>query len=249
MAEKVLKKLISYPHGPTRVSYENDFLNDTDITDFTATTSGTGAAVASAASDYLGGAVTLTCGTDDNGYAQIMLETEVIQLAAGREIWASAKFLSGAEVTQNEIYFGLVGGSNTTSPIGDASNANPGSDYFLAYNADGGLTWQIIRAKDASTFTTNSNGYTAIDGSGTSNTIVAATEYDLALRIKVNPKDVGTLDALEFYIDGVRVAAGYNLTTDVCDDELMTIVFGNKAGAASAASIHTLDHISFDFNR
>lgn len=244
--EKIITTQMSFPAGPKYHTKEWDFVADTEISDFTSTASGTAAAIDTASNDAEFGSIDVTCGTDDNGYAQVLVENETIYLREGKEILVEFVFTTGAEVTQNELYFGLVGGSNPTSPITDASNANPGSDYFLAYSADGGVTLDLIRAKNASAFDTTANGYTAVAGSVN---IAASTSYKVGIRIVPSKTDSSMLDALEMYVNGTLSASAYNVTADVNDGELMAVVFGNKAGAASSSSTHVLDYVMFSVER
>lgn len=219
----------SLVRGPQKCGFFYDFLGNEDagagdLADFLVAVNGTSAAV-SANVDAKNGAITLTTGTDDNGYAQIQYQNEVVLFEAGKTYAFGARFKYG-EATQSDLFFGLA-------PIQADPTASNQADIIAIKKDDGDLNWDIKTTADGS----------AIDDYDTSKDAVAST-YEIWSFI-VDVKDATYAD-INVFKDGTNV---YALETSKLPNTEVAPFIIAKAGAATTSFAITLDAMWGEWDR
>jgi hypothetical protein len=207
------------------VEYFEDFLDtgalpadpssDTIDWEFTVTEAGGGDA-AIALADAQGGVVTITNDAGDNDKVVAAKNGEAFLFTAGKKTWFRAKF-SVSDVDDVDAFIGLVI-QTATDPAGTA----PTDGVFFRLqesDADGGL--DLVVTKD-STATTQAVA-----------TMVDATMIDVAFYYD-------GVDSIEVYADDAWIASV--ATTNIPDDEELSVYFAIQNGAAAADSM-SIDYL------
>lgn len=187
--------------------YFNDF--DTFVAgDWTITTTEAGAGSATEAlTDEVGGVLLVTNDNADNDADFFQKVGESFRFTAGKKTLFKARFKT-SNATQTDLIFGLV--ITDTTPL-----ANSDGVFFL-------------KADDAATVALSVNKNSTATTSSTLATLADATYVTLAFAY--NGKD-----AVEAYVNDAKVAT--LATTNLPDDEDLTVTFGIQNGSAAA---HTL---------
>lgn len=185
-------------------------------TDYTITAVGAGT---QALADMPNGVLVVTNAAADNDVTEIVRDAETFLLQSGNPFYAEMRFKI-SEVIQSEFWFGLV--------TGNVWFAAP-DDYAVFHKDDGDVNLDFSCAKDA----------TATD---------VDTTVDLAnitwLRIGFHFDGAGTIRWFVFTDgDEPQVCAAMGLvTTNIPDDEYMTIGFGIMNGEDQAAKVLYVDY-------
>lgn len=201
------------PPQPMAVhQYFNDF--DTYVAgDWTLTTVEAGAGSATEAlTNVKGGALLVTNAAGDNDHDFFQKVGESFKFESGKRLWFEIR-LQTSDATDSDIVAGLQITDNSPLAVSDGV-------FFL--KADGAATADFLVEKD-STATTAAAVATLADDTW----ITLGFMYDGA-------------SAIHYYVD--RVLAGTSVTTNMPDDEELTISFGIQNGEAAAKTL-TVDYI------
>lgn len=192
--------------------YWNDFDTYT-ATDWTITTTEAGAGDATEAlADADGGVLLITNDAADNDADFFQKIGESFLFAAGKKLWFKAR-IKTSNATQVDLVMGLQ--ITDTTPLSVTDGV-----YFL--KADDAATWDFIVTKN-STATTAS----AIATMANDTWMTLGFYYD-------------GVSAIRYYVDDVQI--GTSVTTNLVDDEELTISFGIQNGSAAARTL-SVDYI------
>lgn len=192
--------------------YFNDFDTYT-AAEWTITTTEAGAGSATEAlTDIAGGALLVTNDAADNDADFFQKVGESFRFVAGKKTFFKTRFKT-SDATQTDLIFGLV--ITDTTPL-----ANSDGVYFL--KADDAAT-VVLAVNKNSTATTSSALATLADDTF----VTLAFYYDGKSEVQA-------------FVDDVKVST--LATTNLPDDEDLTVTFGIQNGAAAAKTL-TLDYI------
>jgi len=230
-----------FPNGITDVSKEDMmgdmkvlnptsthmYFNDFDqyvAGDWTITTVEAGAGSATEAlTDIDDGAILITNAAGDNDYDLLEKVGESFELSDSKPVWYEIKFQTN-DATQSDLLFGIIE-SSVTSPI----------------ITDPGLTDGIYFNKvDAST---SINFYVEKSGTSTAAAAIGTLSDDT---YKTLGFYYDGYTGVEYWVDGVHI--GTAATTNLPDDEELTVVFGIQNGEAVAKTL-TVEYIMGNKNR
>ena len=172
----------------------------------------TGAGGSVALGNVDGGVLVLTTDTADNDNVFMNKVGESFLFETGKKLYFEAR-LKASDATQSDFVIGLQITDTTPLAVTDGT-------YFI--KADDAATVDFVVVKNSTATTASAIATFAND----------------------------TFKTLGFYYDGVgaiyyyvnRVLAGSSVTTNLCDDEELTVSIGVQAGAAAAKSI-TVDFV------
>ena len=199
---------------PTKwITYFNDF-TEYVAGDWTITTTeaGSGAATEALASTSAGGLLLITNDDADNDLDFFNLKTEAFKFVAGKKTFFKARF-KVSDATQSDFVMGLQITDTTILAVSDGV-------YFMKDDGDASLDFHV--EKDGSDTTAS-----AIATVSDATMLVAGFYYD-------------GKSAIEYYVDDVKL--GTSVTTNLPDDEELTVSFGIQNGAAAAKTM-TVDYI------
>ena len=201
--------------SPNRLyRYENDF-NTYTAGDWTITTTEDGGNSATEAlTDDAFGVLLVTCDIGDNDNDFFQKVGESFKFVAGKKLWFSSR-LKVVEAIQCDFVMGLQ--ITDTSPLAVTDGV-----YFRKDDGDALLDFVVIK---------NSTATTAA-GIAT----VAADTY-LTMSFYYNG-----VDSVAYYVDDVYL--GSSVTTNLCDDEFLTISFGIQTGEATNVKTMSVDFIN-----
>lgn len=194
------------------IEYWNDFLTY-NTADWTITTTEAGGGDATEAlTQGQGGALLITNDAADNDNDFFQLVGEAFKFVVGKKTWFKTRF-KVSDVTQSDFVIGLQ--ITDTTPLAVTDGV-----YFRKDDGDTDLDFVVIKDSTATTTTVSSllanNTY-----------ITLGFYYDGASSIKI-------------YADGVLI--GTSVTTNLVDDEDLTVSFGIQNGEAVAKTM-TIDYI------
>jgi len=199
---------------PTKwITYFNDF-TEYVAGDWTITTTeaGSGDATEALASTSAGGLLLITNDDADNDLDFLQLKTEAFKFVAGKKTFFKSRF-AVSDATQSDFVMGLQITDTTPLVVSDGV-------YFLKDDGDASLDFHV--EKDAS-----DTAASAIATVSDATMLVAGFYYD-------------GKSAIEYYVDDVKL--GTSVTTNLPDDEELTVSFGIMNGAAAAKTM-TVDYI------
>ena len=199
---------------PTKwITYFNDFTEYVSG-DWTITTTeaGSGDATEALASTSAGGLLLVTNDDADNDADFFNLKTEAFKFVAGKKTFFKARF-AVSDATQSDFVMGLQITDTTPLAVSDGV-------YFMKDDGDASLDFHV--EKDSS-----DTAASAIATVSDATMLVAGFYYD-------------GKSAIEYYVDDVKL--GTSVTTNLPDDEELTISFGIQNGAAAAKTM-TVDYI------
>ena len=202
--------------------YFNDF-DQYVASDWTITTveAGTGSAT-EALTDIDDGAILITNAAGDNDYDLLEKVGESFELSDSKPVWYEIKFKAGTTVAQMDLLFGLVE-SSVTSPLGDGLTDGI---YFTKDDGDANIDFNVTK-----------------DSTSTSVAAVGTLSDDTYKTLGFY-YDGST--GVEYWVDGVHI--GTAATTNLPDDEELTVVFGIQNGEAVAKTL-TVEYIMGNKNR
>lgn len=184
----------------------------------TTTEAGAGAATEAVASAD-GGVLVITNDDADNDAdffqwsgTDASTAIETFKFAAGKKLWFKAR-LKISDATQSDFVMGLQITDTTPLAVSDGV-------YFMKDDGDANLDCYVTK-----------------DGTSTTSTAASTLTSDTYAILAFYYNGV---DAVEFYKDGVEIAS--LATTNLPDDEELTISFGIQNGEA-AAKILSIDYI------
>tara|TARA_R110000796_G_scaffold87063_1_gene188169 strand:- start:3489 stop:4175 length:687 start_codon:yes stop_codon:yes gene_type:complete len=200
------------PSPLTAHVYFNDF--DTYLAgEWTITTTEAGAGSATEAlGDIDGGALVITNAAGDNDNDFLNKVGESFSFTSGKKAWFATR-LKLDEVLQSDLVVGLQ--ITDTSPLAVTDGV-----FFL--KADGAATVDLLVEKNSTATTSSSVA-----------TMVADTFIELAFHYDGK-------DNIQYFVDGAM--AGNSVTTNLPDDEVLTVSFGVQNGEA-VAKVLTVDYI------
>lgn len=194
------------------ISYVNDFFTYT-AADWTITTTEAGAGSATEAlTPVQGGVLLVTTDDADNDNDFFNLATEPFLFVSGKKTWFKTSF-AVSDATQSDFVIGLQ--ITDTTPLAVTDGV-----YFQKDDGDTDIDFHVTKN---STSTSASALGTLVDATY----ITLGFYYDGASEIKYYVNDVHT---------------GTSATTNLPDDEEMTVSFGLQAGEAAAKTL-SLDYI------
>lgn len=199
---------------PTKwITYFNDF-TEYVAGDWTITTTeaGSGDATEALASTSAGGLLLITNDDADNDLDFLQLKTEAFKFVAGKKTFFKSRF-AVSDATQSDFVMGLQITDTTPLAVSDGV-------YFMKDDGDASLDFHV--EKDGSDTTAS-----AIATVSDATMLVAGFYYD-------------GKSAIEYYVDDVKL--GTSVTTNLPDDEELTVSFGIMNGAAAAKTM-TVDYI------
>ena len=164
-------------------------------------------------SDAQTGWLRIEAAGNDNDGAQMVLKGESWKLTAGDYIYFNTRILMD-EVTQSDMCIGLVIGGNTT----------------LCGGMTDGIYFRTVDGSAALTFVTEKN---STETETAAATLVAATTYYLTIVCD----GTGTVYG---YVNGTLVASH---TTNIPDDEALTVGIAYLNGAAQASKGLEVDYV------
>lgn len=192
--------------------YFNDFDHYT-AADWTITTTEAGAGNATEALGNVDGGVLVITNDDADNDADFLQKVgESFKFASGKKLWFESRF-KVSDATQSDVVIGLQITDTTPLDVTDGV-------FFL--KADGAATVDLLVEKN-NTATTNSSVATLVD-----DTFIKLSFY------------YDGVSAIYYYVDGVL--KGSSVTTNLPDDEELTISFGIQNGEA-VAKVMTIDYI------
>lgn len=159
-----------------------------------------------------GGVLQITNAAADDDSSFNQKVGESFLFEAGKKLWFDCLFQT-SDATQSDIVIGLQ--ITDTSPLDVTDGV-----FFL--KADGAATIDLLVEKDDTSTTTSS---------------VATLADDTDTRLSFFYDGV---DSIKIFADGVQV--GTSVTTNIPDDEVLTISFGIQNGEAAAKTM-TVDRI------
>jgi hypothetical protein len=181
--------------------------------DWVITTTEAGAGDATEAlTDAQGGALLITNDAADNDADFFQTVGESFYFVAGKKTIFKARFKTN-DATNTDLVFGLQIRDTTPLAVSDGV-------YFRKDDDDAYLDFVVVKNSTATTATA-----VATLASNTWTTVAFC--YD-------------GKDAIHYYVNDVRV--GQSVTTNLCDDEELTVSFGIQNGAAAAKTL-TVDYI------
>lgn len=205
---------------PTQWHVWFDDFDDYVLADWIITTTEAGAGDATEATSSANhGVLVLTndAGDDDNDFLQWSGSTnsaavETFKFVAGKRMFFKARF-KVSDATQSDFVIGLQ--ITDTSPLAVTDGV-----YFRKDDGDALLDFVVIKDSTATTATG-------------AHTVVSDTWLTVAFHYN-------GVDGVEYYVDDVKL--GTSVTTNLCDDEELTISFGIQNGEA-VAKIMSIDYI------
>lgn len=204
--------MLGIPDPSANHTYFNDFDTFT-AADWTITTTEAGGGSASEAiANEDGGVLLITNDAADDDNDFLQLASETFKFESGKRLFFKAR-LKVSDATQSDFVMGLQ--ITDTSPLAVTDGV-----YFRKDDGDANLDFVVI--KD-STATTASAVTTVSDATY----LEVAFEYDGA-------------DQIKYFIDDAL--AGTSVTTNLPDDEELTVSFGIQNGAAAAKTM-SIDYI------
>lgn len=165
-----------------------------------------------ALADGDGGLLLITNAAADNNSSFQQKIGESFLFAAGKKLWFKAKF-QVSDATQSDFVIGLQITDTTPLDVTDGV-------FFQKDDGDANLDFHVEKNNVATTATAIHTMVTATD-------VVVGFYYD-------------GVSEIQYFIDGVHV--GTSVTTNLPDDEALTISFGVQNGAAVAKTM-TLDYV------
>ena len=204
----------SYPMpDPTKwITYFNDF-NEYVSGDWTITTTEAGSGAATEAlTNVQGGCLLITNDDADNDLDFFNLKVEGFKFVSGKKTFYKARF-KVSDATQSDFVMGLQITDTTILAVSDGV-------YFMKDDGDASLDFHV--EKDGSDTTAS-----AISTVSDDTFLIAGFFYD-------------GKSAIEYYVDDVKL--GTSVTTNLPDDEELTVSFGIQNGAAAAKTM-TVDYI------
>lgn len=165
-----------------------------------------------ALADGDGGLLLITNAAADDNSSFNQKVGESFLFATGKKLWFDCRF-QVSDATQSDVVIGLQITDTTPLDVTDGV-------FFL--KADGAATIDLLVEKDNTATTTSSVA-----------TLVDATDIRLSFFYD-------GVSAIKIFADGVHVAT--SVTTNLPDDEVLTVSFGIQNGEAVAKTM-TLDYI------
>ena len=198
---------------PTKwITYFNDF-HEYVAGDWTITTTEAGSGAATeAVTDVQGGGLLVTNDDADNDADFFNLKGESFKFVAGKKTFFKARF-KVSDATQSDFVVGLQITDTTPLAVSDGV-------YFMKDDGDASLDLHV--EKDGSDTTASAISTVADD-----TFLIAGFYYD-------------GKSAIKYYVDDVHL--GTSVTTNLPDDEELTVSFGIQNGAAAAKTM-TVDYI------
>lgn len=192
--------------------YFNDFDTYT-AADWTITTVEAGAGSATEAlTDADGGVLLITNDSADNDSDFFNKVGESFLFESGKKLWFEARF-KVSDATQSDVVMGLQITDTTPLDVSDGV-------FFL--KSDGAATVDLLVEKN---------------GTATTSSSVATLSDDTYVRLSFYYNGD---DKIVYYVDGSQ--AGTSVTTNLPDDEVLTISFGIQNGEAAAKTM-SIDYI------
>jgi hypothetical protein len=192
------------------------FFDDFDTyaaADWVVTTTELGAGSATeAVGDVDGGALVLTNAAGDNDLDFLQLAGESFLFESGKRLIFKARF-KVSDATQSDFIMGLQITDTTPLDVTDGV-------FFQKDDGDTNLDFHVEK-----------------DNTATSASAVATVADDTFIEVGF---DYDGKDKIEYYIDGVKT--GTSVTTNLPDDEILTVSFGIQNGEVAAKSM-TIDYI------
>ena len=198
---------------PTAVHlYFNDF--DTyNSSEWTVTTTEAGGGNASEAiGDADGGVLVITNDDADDDLDFLQLASETFKFVSGKKLWYKCRF-KVSDATQSDIHIGLTIKDTTLLDVTDGV-------YFKSDDGDAYLDFGVEKNNTATATTAIA---TLVDNTY----IVVGFYYD-------------GVSSIQYSVDGV--VKGTVATTNLCDDEELTVTLGIQNGAA-AAKVLSVDYV------
>jgi|TARA_R110002167_G_scaffold258392_1_gene464985 hypothetical protein len=198
---------------PTKwITYFNDF-HEYVAGDWTITTTEAGSGAATeAVTDVQGGGLLVTNDDADNDADFFNLKGESFKFVAGKKTFFKARF-KVSDATQSDFVVGLQITDTTPLAVSDGV-------YFMKDDGDASLDLHV--EKNGSDTTASAISTVADD-----TFLIAGFYYD-------------GKSAIKYYVDDVHL--GTSVTTNLPDDEELTVSFGIQNGAAAAKTM-TVDYI------
>lgn len=198
---------------PTKwITYFNDF-NEYVAGDWTITTTEAGSGAATEAlTDVQGGGLLVTNDDADNDADFFNLKGESFKFVAGKKTFFKARF-KVSDATQSDFVMGLQITDTTPLAVSDGV-------FWLKDDGDASLDFHVEK-----------------DGSDTTASAVATVSDDTFL---IAGFYYDGKSAIKYYVDDVH--KGTSVTTNLPDDEELTVSFGIQNGAAAAKTM-TVDYI------
>lgn len=198
---------------PTKVHL---YFNDFDIytaAEWTVTTTEAGAGNATEAiGDADGGVLVITNDDADDDLDFLQLASETFKFVAGKKLWYKCRF-KVSDATQSDIHIGLTIKDTTLLDVTDGV-------YFKSDDGDAYLDFGVEKNNTA-----------------TAATAIATLVDDTYVEVAFYYNGV---NAIEYAVDGV--IKGTSVTTNLCDDEELTVTLGIQNGAA-AAKVLSVDYV------
>lgn len=188
-------------------------VTDYKVGDWTITTTEDGAGSATEAlSNAANGVLLITNDAADNDSDEFQLTAESFKLASGKPLWIEGRF-KVSDATQSDFLFGLC--------ITDTALIDGLTDgvYFLKDDGDANIDFHVEKN---STDTSSDTGVDLVD--------------DTWIQLGFYFDGAGNVTP---YVDGV---AGTTVTTNIPDDEELTVSFGIQNGEAVAKTL-SVDYI------
>lgn len=203
---------LGFPDPTKWISYFNDFHTYT-VGDWTITTTEAGAGSATEAlTDSQGGALLITNDAADNDNDFFQLVKESFKFVAGKKTIFKMRFKTN-DATETDIVLGLQ--ITDTSPLAVSDGV-----YFQKDDGDTNIDFHVTK-------NSTSTSATAIATLANDTFVTLAFCYD-------------GLSAVHYYVNDVRI--GQLATTNLVDDEELTVSFGIQNGAAAAKTM-TVDYV------
>jgi|TARA_Y100000310_G_scaffold196353_1_gene196425 hypothetical protein len=198
---------------PTKwITYFNDF-NEYVAGDWTITTTEDGSGAATeAVTDVQGGGLLVTNDDADNDADFFNLKGESFKFVAGKKTFFKARF-KVSDATQSDFVMGLQITDATPLAVSDGV-------FWLKDDGDTNLDFHVEK-----------------DSSDTTASAVATVSDDTFLIVGFY---YDGKSAIKYYVDDVH--KGTSVTTNLPDDEELTVSFGIQNGAAAAKTM-TVDYI------
>ena len=198
---------------PTKwITYFNDF-NEYVAGDWTITTTEDGSGAATeAVTDVQGGGLLVTNDDADNDADFFNLKGESFKFVAGKKTFFKARF-KVSDATQSDFVMGLQITDTTPLAVSDGV-------FWLKDDGDTNLDFHVEK-----------------DSSDTTASAVATVSDDTFLIVGFY---YDGKSAIKYYVDDVH--KGTSVTTNLPDDEELTVSFGIQNGAAAAKTM-TVDYI------
>lgn len=202
---------------PTKyISYFNDFMSLAEFNGVTTTATWTctnaGTTPTFALADGLGGLALITNAAADDNNCFYQKKGEAFTFASGKPVWFVARFKVN-DATQSDFIMGLQ--ITDTTPLAVTDGV-----FFQKDDGDANLDFTVIK-----------------DSTATTASAVATVADDTFLEVAFY---YDGKSAVNYYVDGAL--KGSSVTTNLPDDEALTISFGIQNGAAAAKTM-TLDYI------